>query len=282
MKDLKQQPPTEILKAQRKDLYHVDVREIEVVDGFNVRTDYGDMGWLIDNIRENGVKNPVRAYKLDGKWHLIDGHRRHKACMILVDEGLNIRIPVVSEGKGVSAEQRIVDMICLNDGKRLNPLEEAEAINRLSNYGLSDTEISKKTSKTLVYISNLALLSSAPTKIKNFIKSEQISPTLVMAILREEDNFDNATVLIEKAYSGVVNGMEPKGKITKKDIDKAKNKTNSYSALKKSFKYAQREELSLRKGMETQYEFAQKIINGDYSREEIIHMFFENAEDSED
>ena len=103
-------------------------------------------------------------------------------------------------------------MIMLNEGKRLNPLEEAEAVNRLLKYGLKEVEISKKIGKSLVYISNLKLLQSAPEKIKIMVRSEQISSTLLLTLIRETDNFDDLQDLIHTAFLAAAEGQKGRGR----------------------------------------------------------------------
>lgn len=273
MADSKQQP---MLDTKRKDLFFVDVRLIEVVKGFNVRKDYGDIQELADSIGEHGVRVPIRAYKQGDKFYLVDGHRRLMASKLNLKEGDEMRIPLILEPRKLSDEQRIVDMIYLNEGKKLNPLEEAEAISRLSKFGLTDTEISKKISKTLVYITNLKLLHQAPEKIKKMIISEQISATLVLKILRETDDFNSASALIQDAFKGAVIGSGEKTRITQKDVSKTQKKNNSFSALKKSFKTANKNDMTIKAGKEEMFTFALKIIEGGYSKEELLEMFFVN------
>jgi ParB/RepB/Spo0J family partition protein len=266
---------SEPMKSKKTDLHLVDIRIIEIQEGFNIRTDYGDMEGLVSSIREHGVIQPLRCFRKDGRYFLIDGHRRHKACMVLVDEGIDIRVAVVTEGKQVSQEQRVIDMMTLNEGKRLNPLEEAEAVNRLLNYGLQEIEISKKIGKTLTYISNLKLLYSAPEKIKMMVRSEQISSTLLLKLMRDTSDFDELQNLIHTTFtsiSGVV-GEKPV-KITSKHVQKVQKKTNSVSALRKAFKLADKKALAVNPLNEKTYAFAKAIIDGEYTKDELIKMFF--------
>ena len=58
---------------KRKDLFIVDFSEVTLVDGFNVRYDYGDIDSLAESIRENGVKMPIRAYRENKKYQIVDG-----------------------------------------------------------------------------------------------------------------------------------------------------------------------------------------------------------------
>jgi hypothetical protein len=44
----------------------VDPRNIIIDDGYNVRTDMGEMDELRDSIIENGIQTPLKCYKEKG------------------------------------------------------------------------------------------------------------------------------------------------------------------------------------------------------------------------
>lgn len=276
---------TKILEDKKKDLFLVDVTTIKIEDGFNVRTDYGDIEWLKESIRENGVIQALRCRKTNGEYVLIDGHRRHRACMMLVEEGVQVRVPVMMCGKSTSPEQRIIEMMTLNEGKRLNPVEEAEGINRLLNYGLSDSEISKKIGKTLSHVSSMKTLHNLPTRIKNMVRDEKITATLLISLMRETKDVDELEKLIASGQNVLNNEIDElekasgesskQKKITKKHIDMAKKKTNSVSALKKAFAFAKKSKLIVREDNNELHVFAKKIISGELSKEDLIWMLFE-------
>ena len=152
-------------REKRRDMYLLPVTEIIVQEGFNPRTDYGDIASLAESILQNGVKNPLRGYKEGGNYILTDGHRRLMAAKIVAKTNPEILVPFVLDMSNKSAEQRIIDTMICNDGLKLNPLEEAEIINRLINFGMNEKEICKRTSQTSTYVSNLKLLYNAPQKI---------------------------------------------------------------------------------------------------------------------
>ena len=172
-----------------------------------------------------------------------------------------------------SEEQRIIDVMICNDGKNLNPLEEAEVINRLINFGLKEREISKRTGKSMVYISNLKLLYYAPQKIKNLINENVVSATLAMSILREYDDYSEAVKVIQGGVELATS--EGKDKVMKKDIERSLGKSNSFAELKKSFKYAEKEERKVKEDRMEFYSFAKQIIAGDFSKEDFDSFFFE-------
>lgn len=258
----------EVLETKRSDVLNIDPRNIEVMEGFNVRKDYGDIDALADSIRANGVIVPLRGFKEGEKFIITDGHRRLAACMKLVEEGVTMRVPFVSGGKGYNEERRIIDMIISNDGKNLNPVEEAEAITRLSNLGLTDKEISQKTGRNIVTISGLKSIASAPTKVKRMIESGQIAATEVLQIVRKEKDASKVVEVIERAVESAK--ASGKKKATAKDLKKASGKHSSVSDLKKLIKVYGEVPVRDAKSLE----FALAVLNGDISYEEMEARFF--------
>lgn len=221
---------TEMLTEKRSDIYHLDARAINVVEGFNVRQDYGDIQELANSIKENGVRNPLRGYKEKGEYYLTDGHRRLQAVMLLVEQGAEIRVPFLSE-KSPSEEKRIIDMYICNDGKKLTPLEEADVVTRLQNLGLTSKEVATKLGSTEAHICNMRAIADLPTKLKNRIKGNEISSTLVLQVVRgnKELTIDQITTKVEQ----ILDKAKGTGKkITKKDIDTEMEKVNSVAILK--------------------------------------------------
>ena len=79
-----------INETQRKDILYIDPRQIKIEEGFNTRTDYGNIDELMNSIIENGVKIPLRGFK-DGDFYIItDGHRRLTATMKAIENELPI------------------------------------------------------------------------------------------------------------------------------------------------------------------------------------------------
>ena len=267
----KERPP-------RKDVLYLKIDQIEVEEGFNVRIDYGNIDELAASIKENGVKIPLRGFKKGDNYILTDGHRRFRAAEIIHKNMPEMRVPFIVDKTGRNLEQRVIDLIICNDGKHLNPLEEAEAVSRLINMGMTEKDVAKKTGKTGVYISNLKLLQDAPQKIKNMIMDDVVSATFAMKILRETEDFQDA---VEKlSHASEYAEKQGKRSVTQKDYDKAHNKVNSYSEMRKLFKKSK--ERIVRDGKENEYALANKILNGEMTREQLDEYFFEPVADEED
>lgn len=261
------------LKDTRKDMFLVDPRNIIVEDGFNIRAEYGNIRELADNIKVNGVKQPLRGHAKDGKYILTDGHRRLKACMLLVGDKEEIRVPFIVEPKNYSEQQRIVDMVLCNDGKKLTPLEEAEAVNRLISMGLKPKEVAPKIMRSVGYVKNLQQLSTAPAKIKNMIQKNLVSGTLAMKVLKEAKNPEEAITLLEKTLEAANSNLLFGGKkATEKSVKKAHNKVNSFAELRKFFRLADKEKFKLNDSKEEMISVLKKLVDGKLKMNEIKNI----------
>lgn len=184
------QKTAEQQQAKRTDIYKVPFPQLRIKEGFNIRTDMGDINELAGSILANGVKNSLRGYrsKEDGEEVFIvtDGHRRYAALKQLFESGnTDILAPFVLEERSYNDEQRIFDMFICNEGKQLNPLEQALGIQRLVNYGYDLKEISSKLGKTLNYVQKLNALNELPKKAIKMIEDGKISATYMMTIQSE-------------------------------------------------------------------------------------------------
>lgn len=139
------QRPTANEGAKRTDIWKINPELLIALEEFNVRIDYGDIDSLALSIIENGVKVPLSGYRKGNHFYVTDGFRRTRAIKLAIELGYEIKeIPFVVEPLKYTNVDRIFDMIIKNDGKQLTALEQGEAFKRLTEQGLSQSEISKK------------------------------------------------------------------------------------------------------------------------------------------
>lgn len=180
--------PVEEIKVKKADVWKVPFSQIEIEPDNNIRKEanYGDIPELAESIRENGVLVAMRGYRKGDKFIPTDGHRRSAACQLLLDEGIDIIIPFIIEAKGTNLEQRVIDMFITNSGKQLEPLDMAEGIRRLINYGWKEKQIAVKLGKSEGYVRKLNSLNSAPKKFINLIESGVISSTFAISLISDD------------------------------------------------------------------------------------------------
>jgi ParB family transcriptional regulator, chromosome partitioning protein len=142
---------------------------------------------LADSIRENGIIQPliVSHSGKGGVFSLIAGERRLRASKIA---GLKT-VPVIL--RDVPNEDALLELAIIENVQRtdLNPIEEAEAYNRLiEKFGYTQDETAKKVGKNRTTITNMLRLLNLPSIIKDDIVSETLSEGHARSLLRLNDD----------------------------------------------------------------------------------------------
>jgi ParB family chromosome partitioning protein len=211
----------------RKDYFTVDPKSIVVKNGWNPRTDFDGEEELVNSIKENGVINPVRVTKENDKIVLIDGERRLRATLRAIAEGANIvSIPAIVEAANMNEIDRMFVTLLTNEGKKLTPIEEAEAYRRLINWGLSHEEIAKKMGKHVPQIYDRLRLLEASPAVREALKAKEITIAEVKEIVKEssgsiaKQSEKLAEVKEEKELIELHTDKETKKAIAKGTVDK--------------------------------------------------------------
>jgi ParB/RepB/Spo0J family partition protein len=208
----------QILKSKRKDLHLVSPYNIIIEEGFNARTDYGDIDGLKESIINSGQLEPVIAYKKIGtdQWVLTDGHRRYTAIMKAITEGHDIPYIELKAGSS-NPEERLFAMVITGvDKKPLSVLEEAETYKRLIKLGYNVATIKQKVGKSTSHIYSLLEMSELPQLVKNEIADGKISASVALQLSKNVNGHEELTATVQNA---VANSDDKKGKKVKlKDI----------------------------------------------------------------
>lgn len=157
-----------------------------------VRFDYNELEGLACSIRANGLLQPINVRILEnGEFELISGERRLRAARMI---GMT-KIPCVV--MNVSDQQSALFAIIENvQRENLDFFEEAVAIERLmTEYGLSQDEISEKLGKAPSTLSNKLRLLRLPDEIRDKISYSGLSERHARALLTLPDNNTRKRVL---------------------------------------------------------------------------------------
>lgn len=135
---------------------------------------------LAGSIKEHGIVQPVVVRPLeDGKYELIAGERRWRACQSLGME----KIPAVIRDYG-DLEAAAVALIENVQRENLNPLEEARAYRILmEDFGLTQEDVSRRVGKSRPFVGNMVRLLSLPGEIQQMVMENQLSAGHARAIL---------------------------------------------------------------------------------------------------
>ncbi len=138
---------------------------------------------LVDSIREHGVLEPLVVAKTPAGFQIIAGERRWRAAKLA---GLKL-VPVLIKE---TTPQGMLEMAIVENVQRsdLNSVDRAKAFERLiSEFGLSNSEISQRIGKSPAYISNSLRLLSLPDALKDGLLTGLITEGHARALAAIED-----------------------------------------------------------------------------------------------
>ena len=109
---------------------------------------------LMDSIREHGIIQPLIVREVNGRYELIAGERRWRACREL---GLQ-EVPVLVRE---ASDRDVLELALIENLQRedLNPLEEAQAFQRLAtDFELRQEDIARRVGKSRASVANIMRL----------------------------------------------------------------------------------------------------------------------------
>ncbi len=150
---------------------------------------------LAESIRSHGILEPIVVAKTPAGYQIIAGERRWRASKVAGLPKVPVRIRETSP-------QGMLEMAIVENVQRidLNPLERAQAYKRLMDeFGLTNSEISVRVSKSPPYISNTIRLLTLPDALKDALMAGATSEGHARALAALEDPH-----LIINAYKDVL------------------------------------------------------------------------------
>ena len=159
------------------------------------------MSELKDSIKNSGLIQPITVRKiLNGKYEVIAGERRYRACRELGME--NISAIEISAGDARGYELSVLENIQRED---LNPIEEAESYLMLMEvYGYTQEKLSEKLGKTRSSLSNKMRILKLPGSVKEMVKRGEISyghARTLLSLSEQKKIEETAKEIIDKGYS---------------------------------------------------------------------------------
>jgi len=151
---------------------------------YQTRTTFDEqaLNELAASILVNGIVQPIVVRPQSGRYQLVAGERRWRACQKLGREF----IPAVI--KQVSNEQAMEITIVENlQREGLNPMEEARAFDRLGReFNLTQEQMSQRTGRERASIANLIRLLRLPEPIQQSIERGEMTAGHAKALLALE------------------------------------------------------------------------------------------------
>ncbi len=178
---------------------------------------------LSDSVKEHGIVQPIIVRREDNIYKIVAGERRWRAARLA---GLS-SVPVII--KDVSNKQ-VMEMALIENIQRedLNPIEEAEAYERLLNeYNMTQEELSKSIGKNRSTIANIIRLLALCEKVKESLIDGEISYGHARALLSIEEKETQENVckeIIEKSLNvRETENLVKRIQTNRNDIKKVKN-----------------------------------------------------------
>lgn len=210
-------------KTTKSDIYRIDPRNIIVQKDFNSRVDFGDLEELAEQIKEQGVLNPITVIPFkeeDGteKYRLVDGERRYRATMLLINSGFEIpRIPALFQPKSTTEEEMLIQQLMRNEGKQFNEYELGIAYNKFRKLGYTNAEIAQKLGVKRWKVDCFLAHLDRDEKVQDLMKQGRITGVDVRHIYQSAKSESAAVKQILK----LVEKAEDKGekKLSLKDLE---------------------------------------------------------------
>lgn len=237
----------EVIKEVIKEIDTIDINKIEP-NATQPRKffDEDSLQELAESIRQHGLIEPLIVQKSKEDFYsIIAGERRWRAARIA---GLK-DIPVIVKEYN---SQQIIEIALIENLQRedLNPIEEAEAFNRLiEEYNLKQDEVAEKVSKSRVTITNSLRLLKLDERVRNMIIEDKIKSGHARALLAIED--------VDEQYNAAVKIFDEK--LSVRETERLVKLINSKeTAPKKEEKIETQQEKLIFK----QYEEKLKLVMG--------------------
>ncbi len=178
-------PQKEKEKGKNREILDLDITTIKPNE-YQPRRIFKDsaLNDLVASIKEKGVIQPIIVRtSSDNSFELIAGERRLRAAGIA---GLKVIPAIVKEAAPVEAlELALIENIQRED---LNPLETAEAFNRLiKDFNLTHDDLSKKVGKDRATVTNYLRILKLPLEIRKWIAEGSLSIGHAKALLQVEN-----------------------------------------------------------------------------------------------
>ena len=215
-------------KTKKSDIFSIDPRAIQVMDGFNSRSNF-NIDELAEQIREQGVLNPITVQSVkdeDGTQHyrLIDGERRYRAVMKLLNEGVDIPyIKAIVIPQTLSKAELYMQQAMRNEGEKFNEYEWGILANKMkTECSMSVPEIAKMLGKNAGVVTYWLQILEMPEDVQALVRDNKLCGADVRRILQGNNkDFDEARKDIEQMEKKAKEKGEKKLSI--KDLDITSN-----------------------------------------------------------
>lgn len=172
------------MKKTHSNVFNIDPRKIDIMQGFNQRVDFGDINELAAQIKEQGLLEAISVvpYEKDGekRYLLINGERRYRALMKLIEDGEDVgEIPANFLDGNIEDADLLVQQFMRNEGKKFNDVELGKICQKLKELGKSNSEIARALGKNPGVVTYALQSLDYDPRIREMIEKGEIGGTEV-------------------------------------------------------------------------------------------------------
>ena len=180
--------------SSKDSILNINIKDI-IPNKNQPRTDFDDdsLKELAKSIELYGLIQPILVREVKGKYEIVAGERRWRACKLA---GLKEIPGIIKDmGQEESAKIALIENIQRED---LNPVEEAQAYKKLmEEFKLTQEELSLQIGKSRSYISNSIRILNLDNKVLDHISSGELSQGHGKAILSIKDKEEQIKIAKE-------------------------------------------------------------------------------------
>lgn len=177
----------------------IDIDQIEATsDQPRKKFEYDKIKELADSIGNSGLLQPIIVSPItDGKYKIIAGERRWRACKIAKIQDIPVIIKDLSN-------KEILEVALIENIQReeLSAIEESEGYARLiKEFGYTQEQLAEKLSKSRSHIANLLRLNQLPKAIKNKVNDNLLTMGHARCLVNHKQAEEIANYIIENDLS---------------------------------------------------------------------------------
>lgn len=223
---------------------------------------------LARSIETHGIIQPIMVRTAGEGYEIVAGERRWRAA-----RRANLKqVPCIV--RELTEEQNMLVAIIENMQREdLNPMEEAEALNQMiTNYGLTQEEVSKSVGKSRPYITNALRLLKLPPDIQEMVVQGELTNGHARAILGVKEE-KRQHYLANRVFKEGLSVRETEALVNKenegpvKRVAKARSKNREITDMEEELKTALGTKVAINHGARRG-----KIEIEYYSREELERL----------
>lgn len=149
----------------------------------NPRERLEDIAELAQSIRENGLIQPIVVQRMPGEpgYRIVAGHRRHAAVQKLGWA----KVPCVVRRDMLPDEELLAMLVENGQRAGLDPIEEARALQRLINGGLTIAEVARRVGRSVATVNGRLLLLQLPIGEQEEVRAGHYTLTHATNLVRD-------------------------------------------------------------------------------------------------